>query len=303
MKVNPPSPKILQSKRSSFFYLEYCRVHMDGDRLVYSMAQGAVTREWNIPTANTAIVMLGSGCSITQAAARKLASEKTLVAFTGGGGFPIFMGGTAEYAPTENLIHWIKFWPNEKARLAVAKYFVYARCDAVTRIWPTHSSNPAAEIPVPLFRGNAMRATSVEQLRGFEGEFAKSLYKEAARATKLYWTGRQAGQEGQDLANSFLDQGNYLAYGAAGTVLCALGIPPGLAVNHGSTRAGGLVFDLADPIKDAIILPIAFECAASFKKSQEFRELVIQAFDELNVLSNLFEIIKTAISEGLKAAE
>lgn len=303
MNVNEPAPKILQSQRSSFFYLEYCRVHMDGDRLVYSMAQGAVTREWNIPTANTAILMLGSGCSITQAAARKLSSEKTLVAFTGGGGFPIFMGATAEYAPTEHLIQWIKFWPNEKARLAVAKYFVHARCDAVNRIWPTHPSNPAPEIPVPLFRGNSMRATSIEQLRGFEGEFAKSLYKEAARATKLHWTGRQAGEAGQDMANSFLDQGNYLAYGAAGTVLWALGIPPGLAVNHGATRAGGLVFDLADTIKDAIILPIAFECAANFKKSQEFREQVIDAFDDLKVLPNLFDIMKTAIAEGLKVTE
>lgn len=303
MSVNTPTPKILQSQRSSFFYLEYCRVHMDGDRLVYSVAQGAITREWNIPTANTSILMLGSGCSITQAAARKLSSEKTLVAFTGGGGFPIFMGATAEYAPTEHLINWIKFWPNEKSRLAVAKYLNYARCDAVTRIWPTHTSKPSAEIPVPLFRGNSMRATSIEQLRGFEGEFAKSLYKEAARATKLLWNGRQAGQEGQDIANSFLDQGNYLAYGAAGTVLWALGIPPGLAVNHGATRAGGLVFDLADTIKDAIVLPIAFECASSFKKSQEFRENVIQAFDELNVLVNLFDIIKNGISEGIKALE
>lgn len=274
---------------------------MDGDRLVYAVAQGAVTREWNIPTANTAILMLGSGCSLTQAAARKLSSEKTLVAFTGGGGFPIFMGATAEYAPTEFLIKWIKFWQNEKARLAVAKYFVFARCDAVEKIWPTHDSKPAAEIPIPLFRGNSMRASSVEQLRGFEGDFAKSLYKEAARATKLQWGGRQAGQAGQDLANSFLDQGNYLAYGAAGTVLWALGIPPGLAVNHGATRAGGLVFDLADTIKDAIILPIAFECAATFKSSKEFRERVIDAFDDLKVLPSLFEIMKIAITEGTKA--
>src|SRR5690606_16077031 len=105
------------------------------------------------------------------------------------------------------------------------------------------------------------------------------------------------------LANSFLDQGNYLAYGAAGTILWALGIPPGLAVNHGSTRAGGLVFDLADTIKDAIVLPIAFECAASYKSSQEFREQVIEAFDDLKVLPNLFDIMKTAISEGIKAAK
>lgn len=276
---------------------------MDGDRLVYSMAQGAVTREWNIPTANTAALLLGSGCSLTQAAARKLASERVLVAFTGGGGTPIFLGTVNEYAPTDSLVRWVGFWTNPHARLTVAKYLACARCDAIDRIWPTHASNPAPAIVTPLFRGNAENARSVEQLRGFEGDFAKSAYKEVARATNLEWRGRQAGAEDQDLANAFLDQGNYLAYGAAGTVLWALGIPPGLAVNHGATRAGGLVFDLADTIKDAIILPIAFECAAAGERSSAFKERVIDAFDELEVLPNLFDIMHEAIRIGCEAAK
>ena len=275
---------------------------MDGDRLVYSMAQGAVTREWNIPTANTAALLLGSGCSLTQAAARKLAAERVLVAFTGGGGTPIFLGAVNEYAPTESLIQWIRFWPSADARLAVAKYFTHARCDAIDRIWPTYPSSPAPDVVTPFFRGRAETARTIEQLRGFEGDFAKSAYKEVARATGLQWRGRQAGEEEQDLANAFLDQGNYLAYGAAGTVLWALGIPPGLAVNHGATRAGGLVFDLADTIKDAIILPIAFECAARGDHSSEFRTRVIDTFDELDVLPNLFGIMQEAIRQGGGAA-
>lgn len=303
MSVKTPTVRILQSKRSSFLYLEFCRVHMDGERLVYAIAQGAVTREWNIPTANTAVLLLGAGTSITQRAARKLASERVLVAFTGSGGTPVFLGSTSEYAPTEYLTQWIRFWGSPEARLEVAKYLSYARCDAVEKIWPTHRSSPDPQIPVPLFKQRIPSSASVEQLRGFEGDFAKSAYKEAARATKLKWNGRQAGEDDQDLANSFLDQGNYLAYGAAGVVLWTLGIPPGLAVNHGVTRAGGLVFDLADAIKDGIVLPIAFECAAAGTSSQEFRDAVINAFDEVEVLPNLFSVMKEAIRQGIGAVK
>lgn len=301
MRVNEPANRILQSRRSTFLYLEYCRVHLDGDRLIYAVASGAITREWNIPSANTSVILLGSGSSITQAAARKLAGEKVLIAFTGNGGTPIFLGSLSEYAPPDNLIKWIKFWPNESSRLAVAKYFAFARCDAMEKTWPSFASKPDASLITYGFKLRSQEASTVEQLRGHEGEFAKSVFREAARATSLEWKGRRAGDKDQDLVNSFLDQGNYLAYGLAGVVLWSLGIPPGLAVNHGATRAGGLVFDLADTIKDAIVLPVAFESAAQGLRSQEFRENVIESFDSFDVLPNLFDIMKEAISIGSKA--
>ena len=59
----------------------------------------------------------------------------------------------------------------------------------------------------------------------------------------------------------FLNHGNYLAYGLAATTLWVLGIPHGFAVMHGKTRRGALVFDVADLIKDSVILPWAFICA------------------------------------------
>src|SRR4051794_39053124 len=57
--------------------------------------------------------------------------------------------------------------------------------------------------------------------------------------------------------NAAIDHGNYLAYGLAGVVLWSLGVPASLAALHGKTRAGGLVFDLADTLKDPFVLPIA----------------------------------------------
>ena len=85
------------------------------------------------------------------------------------------------------------------------------------------------------------------------------------------------------LANRLIDHGNYLCYGMAGAALWALGIPPHLSLFHGKTRAGGLVFDVADAFKDAFVLPLAFHAAVIPKvddREQFFRGKLINAFDD-----------------------
>jgi len=46
-------------------------------------------RYFNIPIANTTVILLGSGTSITQAAVRMLAQAGVLIGFCGGGGTPL----------------------------------------------------------------------------------------------------------------------------------------------------------------------------------------------------------------------
>lgn len=52
---------------------------------------------WNIPIANTTVIMLGTGTSISQAAMRMLTSAGVLVGFCGGGEAPLFMGSEIEW--------------------------------------------------------------------------------------------------------------------------------------------------------------------------------------------------------------
>lgn len=295
--VNSLNSKLLQSARANFEYLEYCRVHVDGERLVYAIAEDATTKQWNIPTVNTSALLLGPGTSITQAALQKLASERVLVGFTAGGGVPIYLGSFSEYAPTEYLIEWIKGWTSDAWRLGMAKRFALARCDFMDRAWRAYDFTLDPSTHTARFRNGIARAASVEELRGAEGAFAKECYVSVARTLGLKWNGRVQQADDQDLANAYLDHGNYLAYGLAAVVLWTLGIPPGLAVNHGATRAGGLVFDLADIIKDSIVLPCAFACAKNGIGRQRFREIVIDKFDELDALPKLFTEFKNSILE------
>nr|WP_246194971.1 hypothetical protein [Allochromatium palmeri] len=64
---------ILHSKRANLYYLEHCRVLVNGGRVEYVTDEGKQSLYWNIPIANTTSLLLGTGTSITQAAMRELA--------------------------------------------------------------------------------------------------------------------------------------------------------------------------------------------------------------------------------------
>ena len=81
---------ILHSKRANIYYLEHCRVLVNGGRVEYVTDKGKLSLYWNIPIANTTTVLLGTGTSVTQAAMRELAKAGVLVGFCGGGGTPLF---------------------------------------------------------------------------------------------------------------------------------------------------------------------------------------------------------------------
>ena len=305
---------ILHSKRANLYYLEYCRVMQKDGRVLYlTEALSNKSKEnsyFNIPIANTTVLLLGNGTSITQAAVRMLAQAGVLIGFTSGGGTPLFMANDteqpiewftpqSEYRPTEYLQGWMKFWFDDSKRLAAAKQFQQARIEYLHKIWGKDRELKAegftmndAGIETALTRFNERMATAIKpsDLLLTEAQLTKSLYKFAANTTKT--TGFTRQHQSTDLANDFLNHGNYLAYGLAATTLWVLGIPHGFAVMHGKTRRGALVFDVADLIKDAIVLPWAFICAAENNTEQEFRQQILQAFTDHKALDFMFEQVK-----------
>ena len=135
------------------------------------------------------------------------------------------------------------------------------------------------------------QAQSVTELLSSEARFTKELYKYAAHAGGL--SGFTRDHSGEDQANAFLNHGNYLAYGLSAVTLWVLGIPHGFAVMHGKTRRGALVFDVADLIKDAVVLPWSFICSAQNDTEQQFRQQLLQKFTEHQVLDFMFGEVKS----------
>lgn len=120
---------ILHSKRANIYYLEKCRVMQKDGRVLYLTEAKDQNYYWNIPIANTTVILLGTGTSLTQAAMRMLASAGVLVGFCGGGSSPLFAGSEiewltpqSEYRPTEYVQAWLKFWFDDSKRLTVAPY-------------------------------------------------------------------------------------------------------------------------------------------------------------------------------------
>lgn len=305
--IHPSDLKtILHSKRANIFYLEKCRVMQKDGRIVYLTETEKENLYWNIPIANTTTILLGTGTSITQAAMRLLASAGVLVGFCGGGGTPLFAGCDVEwlspqneYRPTAYVQGWLSFWFDEEKRLQAAKEFQKTRCQFLENVWKKdreleergfYYDDEMVENALQAYRTAIDKAENVTKLLTKEAEFTKRMYKYAAMQTE--WGSFSRDQKGDDLANVFLNHGNYLAYGSAACTLWVLGIPHGFAVMHGKTRRGALVFDVADLIKDAIVLPWSFICASEGMKNQEFRQVCLQKFAEHKVLDVMFEEVE-----------
>lgn len=303
---------ILHSKRANLYYLQHCRVLVKGGRVEYVTDEGKRSRYWNIPIANTTCILLGTGTSVTQAAMRELAKAGVLVGFCGGGGTPLFsamemdvevawLSPQSEYRPTEFLQHWVKFWFDDERRLGAAKRIQYARLEQLEKQWldSRYLRDAGFQLDAAQLTGqlNAARhrieqASSLTHLLTDEGRLTKTLFAMAARAVGYADFTRIKQGKGTDPANRFLDHGNYLAYGLGATATWVLGLPHGLAVLHGKTRRGGLVFDAADLIKDAIILPQAFISAMAGDDEQTFRRACIEQLTRTGALDFIIDSLQ-----------
>lgn len=300
---------ILHSKRANIFYLEHCRVMQKDGRVLYLTEAKQTNQYWNIPIANTTVILLGTGTSITQAAVRLLAKAGVTIGFCGGGATPLlqateieWMTPQNEYRPTEYVQNWLRFWFNDNSRLKVAKSFHISRLQYLSNVWKKDrdfqnwgfiADDSIVESAINLFRKKIDSSDNVNTLLTAEAEFTKSLYRFSASSLDIQFT---RNRDDTDLANTFLNHGNYLAYGSAATALWVLGIPFAFAVMHGKTRRGALVFDVADLIKDALVLPSAFICEKDTLTETQFRQFVLQKFIQHQALDFMFETVERIAS-------
>lgn len=314
---------ILHSKRANIYYLEHCRVLVNGGRVEYVTDAGKRSLYWNIPIANTTTVLLGTGTSITQAAMRELAKAGVLVGFCGGGGTPLFTANEmdvevawfspqSEYRPTEYLQWWVRFWFDDNLRLSAAKAIQLARINRVREQWIKNRALRDAGFVIDATvldtaLAKSLRAVETSPDTAFllteEARLTKLLFKLAAQATKYGDFTRAKHGSGSDMANRFLDHGNYLAYGLGATATWVLGLPHGLAVLHGKTRRGGLVFDTADLVKDAVILPQAFISAVRGDEEQEFRRACVESLTRSESLDFMIDTLKDIARQTGQQAE
>lgn len=300
---------IMHSKRANIFYLEKCKVIVKDNRVVFLTEDLKRDNYWNIPIANTTTIILCNGTSITNLAVALLSKAGVLIGFAGGGGTPLYAGTEVEwitpqneYRPTEYVQNWLKLWIDDSSRFDAAKKIQRLRIDYIKRTWDSdkelnscgfYTDERDFEKSVKNFSGRIDSAKDVTNLLLAEANFTKELYKLSSKTCKINNFTRD--HESEDVTNSLLNQGNYFAYGLAASTLWVLGIPHGFALLHGKTRRGALVFDIADLIKDAIILPLSFICSSQNTKKQEFKNRCLEKFVKHKSMDYMFDSIKKII--------
>ncbi|WP_339696383.1 type I-F CRISPR-associated endonuclease Cas1f [Celeribacter baekdonensis] len=310
-------PRLLVTDREGALYLERARIHVEGDRVVYHITDDEHRREYNIPHVNLAVLFIGQGTSISQSAMRLLGEEGVHLAVTGSGGTPLHMGALTTYSATRHFREMLPIYLEPEKSLAAAKAVMRDRTARMRRVggagaqkWLRVRDTAALNTACTRFDGKLETCGDISQLLGFEGSFSKACYAEFARFSGLsteHPFRREAGAgevtRGEvdpiRLVNRLIDHGNYLCYGMAGAALWALGIPPHMSVFHGKTRAGGLVFDIADSFKDAMVLPIAFSLARekdAKDAERTFRGRLINAFDDREILKEVIGTVDRMIA-------
>jgi len=301
---------VMMSKRANVFYLEHVRLFQKDDRLMYLTETGQpIEKIVNIPAKNTAFILLGKGTSITDAAARKLAESNIMLGFCGSGGSPLFgatditfLSPQDEYRPTEYLQQWARLWFNESSRLTLAKTFLRQRIQWDVAFWKKFELEVRPDM-TERFENEIVAAIDVEHLLSAEAHYAKALYGYLAATHNLAFSrneGQRAKGTASELVNSYLDHGNYIAYGYAACALHVLGISYSFPVLHGKTRRGALIFDVADLIKDWLVMPLAFQYGSAGRKDNEFRAALIDRAQEHEVLDLLVTFIKYSVENNNK---
>ena len=308
-------PTLLLTHRDTGKLLERSRVRVEDDRVVYDTAAHGMTQTFNLPYANIACLFLGQGSSISTDAMRRLAQESVIVVASGTGGQPIFYGSLEAYRPNDMARRAFRISETPAASLRAAIRIMELRCGALIDLAPSVAESLDASISerkleklVGKHLDRFRTCTSLDVLLGVEGNFSKSVYalfRDMANAPKFR---RKAGAKGRDKSsnddveqaqiahiNSRIDHGNYIAYGIAGSALWACGVPPAFTLLHGKTRKGGLVFDLADSFKDAVVLPWAF-CYSG--EDQGARERLMQIVADTRLLERAFRNLSSILDAG-----
>lgn len=316
-KPNSESRAILLSKRANAFLIERARVMQKDGRLLFLTQRGEeIEQFFNIPYKNMAFLLLGLGTSITESAVRLLAESGVMVGFVGTGGSPllgaidpVFMTPQSEYRPTEYMQDWMRMWLDEPRRLTMGRQFMKVREQWVQAAWKknTFLAQKGAAIhdaDCQKFELAVQGARTTDEMLAAEAVWSRMLYARLRSATQVDDFKRDAGKRGKgstaEKINSFLDHGNYIAYGYAAVAIYALGISFALPVLHGKTRRGALVFDIADLFKDAIIMPLAFEMGSMNATDQEFRNELIDRCLHIEVIDSLIENIKSCLTKNIQ---
>jgi CRISPR-associated protein Cas1 len=251
-------------------------VEVDGAALVVTDIRGVRAQ---LPVGASAVLMLEPGTSITHAAVKLCAENRTLIIWTGEAGVRLYSSGQEGAAHSYRLLRQARLALNPRSRLAVAREMYRRR-----------------------FFEEPPERRSIEQLRGMEGARVRATYRHLALEHGIEWEGRnydRSNWSGQDSVNRALSAANACLYGVCHAAILIAGYSAALGFIHTGYPLA-FVHDLADLFKMEVAAPIAFRLAAQGDRDLEarVRHEIRDGFRRTRFLERLIPGIESLLDAG-----
>lgn len=262
------------SDRISFIYLEHCRISRKDSAISVNDQEGVVC----IPVASITVLLLGPGTEITHRAMELIGDSGVSVVWVGEHGVRYYAHGRALNSRSGLIQRQAKLVSNTRSHLNVVKKMYEMR-----------------------FEDEDTGGMNLQQLRGREGSRMRKIYRHFADTYKVEWNGRE--YDVNDFSsgtpvNQALTAGNQCLYGLASAVITALGCSTALGFIHVGHEYS-FSYDIADLYKAEIVIPLAFQLAASNEKDipDVMRRRVRDAFVKTKLLERMVKDIKYLLED------
>jgi len=271
-------PKVRDS--ISQLYVEHARIDRHENAIALHDASGSVP----VPVASLAVLMLGPGTDITQAAIRVLAENNCLVIWCGEENVRFYASGTGGTRSSTAMLRQAWLASDERRRLGVVRRMYQMRF--------------AEELDPQL---------TLEQVRGLEGMRVRAAYERLARECGIEWKGRsydRGNWRATDIPNRALSVANSCLYGVCHAAILSVGLSPAIGFIHTGKQLS-FVYDVADLYKVEVTVPIAFRAVSEGVKNleREVRVRCREAFRERRLLTRIVPDLFAVMGEDSRAAE
>ena len=224
-------------ERMSFLYVERCLVNRHDSEITITDTRGTVY----VPAASLGVLMLGPGTNVSHRAIELIGDVGTTAIWVGEQGVRYYAHGRPLSQSSRLAVQQAELVTNNRKRLSVARMMYQMR-----------------------FPNEDVAGLTMQQPRGREGSRVRSVYRKYSKEYGVAWSGRVYNPDDFSDAtpvNQALSAAHACLYGAAHSVIVALGCSPALGFVH-TGHARSFVYDLADLYKAEITIPIAFSVAS-----------------------------------------
>lgn len=260
------------------FAVERGAIEVNGNALVVSDLNGIRAQ---LPVGAMTVLMLQPGSTITHAAVKLCAENRTFLIWTGEGGVRLYSAGQEGSAHAYKLLRQARLALNPATRLHVAREMYRRR-----------------------FLDEPPKKRSIEQLRGMEGARVRAIYRQLAAAYDVEWTGRNYDRSDwvrQDALNRALSAANSCLYGVCHAAILVAGYSAALGFVHTGYPLA-FVHDVADLYKMELAAPIAFATVAEGAHDVEtrVRHRLRDGFRRIRFLERMIPGLETLLEAGEK---